>query len=85
MSTSPDQDATRTDDRLVGVLSQWLARHVEDRELLAAIERTDLDDLEPGQREAVGELVEELRDPEGHSGDLEKVVRETLEALALGG
>jgi hypothetical protein len=85
MSMSPDQEAARTDDQLVGVLSQWLARHVEDGELLAAIEGADLDDLEPGQREAVGELVEELRDPERHSGDLEKVVRETLEALALGG
>jgi hypothetical protein len=84
MSTSPDQKETRTDDQLVGVLSHWLARHVEDDELLAAIEGADLDELEPSQREAVGELVEELRDPETHSGDLEKVVRETLEALALG-
>jgi hypothetical protein len=84
MSTSRDGEATRADDALVGVLSHWLARHVGDEELLAAIERTDLDELEPAQREAVGELVDELRDPERHSGDLEKVVRETLEALALG-
>jgi hypothetical protein len=74
----------RTDDELVGLLSHWLARHVDDAELLDGIERADLDSLEPAQREAVGELVEELRDPEGHAGDLEMIVRETLEALALG-
>jgi hypothetical protein len=85
MSTSPEGQDPRADDELVGLLSHWLARHTDDAELLAGIERTDLDELEPAQREAVGELVDELRDPEGHSGDLEKVVRETLEALALGG
>jgi hypothetical protein len=85
MSTSPDRDATRADDDLVGLLSHWLARHVDDADLLAGIERTDLDELEPAQREAVGELVEALRDPNGHAGDLEMIVRETLEALALGG
>jgi hypothetical protein len=85
MSTSPDGEVTRAGDQLVGLLSHWLARHVDDAELLAGIERTDLGDLEPGQREAVGELVEELRDPDGHAGDMEMVVRETLEALALGG
>ena len=85
MSTSPDADSARADDQLVGLLSHWLARHADDAELLAGIERVDLDDLDPGQREAVGELVEELRDPNGHAGGLEMVVRETLEALAVGG
>jgi hypothetical protein len=84
MSTSPDRQTMSTGDELVGLLSHWLARHVDDAELLGGIERADLDDLEPAQREAVGELVEELRDPDGHPGDLEMIVRETLEALALG-
>lgn len=75
----------RADDQLVGLLSHWLARHVDDADLLAGIERTDLGALGPDQREAVGELVAELRDPEGHPGELEMIVRETLEALALGG
>ena len=75
----------RADDQLVGLLSHWLARHVDDADLLAGIERTDLGALGPDQREAVGELVAELRDPEGHAGELEMIVRETLEALALGG
>ena len=84
MSTSPEEEVTRADDKLVGLLSHWLARHVDDAELLAGIERTDLDELEPSKRDAVGELVQELRDPNGHAGDMEMVVRETLEALALG-
>ena len=58
--------STRPDDRLINVLSHWLARHVDDEEL----------------RE-VDELREELGRGEG-SGKLEMVVRETLEALALG-
>lgn len=80
MSTSPD---TRPDDELVNVLSHWLARHVGDEELLRVLEEVDPGKLGPEQAEAVHELAEELRSPGGR-GELERVVRETLEALALG-
>lgn len=76
MSTSPDA--------LVTTLSQWLARHVNDHELRAAAESVDVDALPPDLAEAVEELRAELRDPDGHPGELQMLVRETLEALALG-
>jgi len=70
------------DDHLVTLLSRWLARHVSDDELQREVEAADLDQLEPGQAEAV----RELRDGFGNGrGDLEMIARETLEALALGG
>ena len=74
MSTSPDD--------VVTVLSRWLARDVDETDGLRAVEHVDEDALSPEQREAVGELRDELvRGGEG--GELEMVVRETLEALAL--
>ena len=81
MSTSPD---TRADDRLVTVISRWLARHVSDEQLRAALESVDAHELAPEQTEAVEELVAELDDDHGRA-ELEMVARETLEALALGG
>ncbi|HEY7603923.1 MAG TPA: hypothetical protein VH760_06640 [Gaiellaceae bacterium] len=73
------------EDRLVGILSRWLARHVGNDQLRAEIEAAGRAGLSPGQLEAVDELLAEL-DRAGPSGrgDLEMVVRETLEALALG-
>jgi hypothetical protein len=76
MSTSPE-------DRLVNVLSQWLARHVDDDELRRELEAVDPSTLGPDQREAVQELRDQLGALDGRA-DLEVVVRETLEALALG-
>ena len=76
MSTSPDD--------LVTLLSQWLARHVDDRDLLRGLEDADAAELDPEQADAVEELKEELRAPSGR-GELEMVARETLESLALGG
>ena len=76
MSTSPDD--------LVTLLSQWLARHVDDRDLLRGLEDADAAGLDPEQADAVEELKEELRAPSGR-GELEMVARETLESLALGG
>jgi hypothetical protein len=76
MSTSPE-------NHLVNVLSHWLARHVDNTELLRELEATDTSALTPVQREAVSELREELVSRNGR-GDLEMVVRETLEAIALG-
>ena len=72
------------EDRLVNVLSQWLARHVDDDELRREVEATDTSEFAAEQKEALAELREQLAAP-GGDGDLEMVVRETLEALALGG
>jgi hypothetical protein len=76
MSTSPD-------NHLVNVLSHWLARHADNDELRAELAAADTSTLGPDQREAVEELLQELSDGNGR-GDLEMVVRETLEALVLG-
>ena len=75
--------STRPDDQLVNVLSQWLARHVDDDELLKEVDAVDPAALSERQRDAVEELRAELERADGR-GDLEMVVRETLESLALG-
>jgi hypothetical protein len=75
MSTSPDE--------LVNLLSQWLARHVDDDTLAAGLRAAQDDHLSPDQAEAVAELLDELERGESR-GELERVARETLEALALG-
>jgi hypothetical protein len=83
MSTSPDTQ--RTDDQLVTLLSQWLMGTVGNDELRKRIEEIGTEELAPGQRAAVEELLVELRNAlPGERGDLEMVVRETLEALAYG-
>jgi hypothetical protein len=76
MSTSPE-------NQLVNVLSHWLARHVDNAELLRELDAVDTSALSPAQAEAVRELREEIVSTNGR-GDLELVVRETLEAIALG-
>jgi hypothetical protein len=76
MSTSPEH-------HIVSVLSHWLARHVGDEELKRELAGADTSQLGPGERAAVEELWVELIEPTNR-GDLEMVVRETLEALALG-
>ena len=75
--------STRPDDRLVNVLSQWLARHVDDDALQAEVNAVDPAALTDQQRRALDELRDELERGDGR-GDLEMVVRETLESLALG-
>jgi hypothetical protein len=83
MSTTPDFE--RTDDQIVTLLSQWLMGAVGNDELRKRIEEIDTDELAPGCRSAVGELMVELRNAlPGERGELEKVVRETLESLAYG-
>jgi uncharacterized protein with von Willebrand factor type A (vWA) domain len=76
MSTSPE-------NHLVNVLSHWLARHVDNKELFRELEAIEMSALSPSQAEAVQELREELVSTNGR-GELEMVVRETLEAVALG-
>jgi hypothetical protein len=82
MSTSPSP-RFRADDELITLLSRWLARQLGDGGLRAAVLSTDTVELSREQREAVAEVLEEL-DRGAPRGDLEMVVRETLEALALG-
>jgi hypothetical protein len=83
MSTNPEtaHASRRADDRIVTALSQWLARHVDDGELRRRVEAVGVADLSPEQAEAVEELLAELGDDRGQN---EMLVRETLEALALG-
>jgi hypothetical protein len=80
MSTSP-KTGHRADDQIVTVLSQWLARHVSDDELRRRVEAIGIHDLSPAQAEAVEELLADLGADHGQN---EMLVRETLEALALG-
>jgi hypothetical protein len=83
MSTS--SDTQRSDDEIVTLLSHWLMGSVGNDELRKRIEEIGTDELAPGQRSAVEELLVELRNAlPGERGDLEMVVRETLEALAYG-
>ena len=73
--------AHRADDEIVTVLSQWLARHVSDEELRRRVEAIGTAELSATQTEAVEELLADLGDDRGQN---EMLVRETLEALALG-
>jgi hypothetical protein len=83
MSTSPD--TTVTEDRLIGVISKWLGRHIGNEELRRQITESGTDGLSPGQVEAVEELAQELdRVAPGQRGHVEMVARETVEVLALG-
>jgi hypothetical protein len=71
------------EDRIVNLLSHWLAKHVDDDELRRELAEVDLSTLGPEGREAVGELRVELA-RRNRGGELERSVRETLETLALG-
>jgi hypothetical protein len=83
MSTSSNSE--RTDDQIVSLLSHWLMGSVGNDELRKRIEEIGTAELAPGQRDAVQELLGELRNAlPGERGDLEMVVRETLESLAYG-
>ena len=83
MSTNPEP--ARVEDEVVSVLSHWLAAHLGNAELRRRLGSIDTSGLEAGQSEAVEELLAELADaPEGERGELEMLVRETLEAVAIG-
>jgi hypothetical protein len=82
MSTSPEPISERDDDRIVNLLSRWLARHVDDDELRRVV-TGDPGELSAEQAAAVGELRDALT-AEVPRSELEVAVRETLEALALG-
>ena len=82
MSTSPDT-SPRAADRLVSVLSHWLAGHVQDEELRVEVERVGTAELGADQADAVQELLTELRDPNAHKGELNMIARETIQTLAF--
>ncbi len=78
-------DSQRTDDEIVSLLSQWLMRTLGNDELRKRIEEIGTDELAPGQRAAVEELLVALENAfPGERGDLEMIVRETVESLAYG-
>lgn len=73
------------EDRIVTLLSRWLARHLDNRRLHEEVEAVGRDGLSTQQAEAVDELLAELAHAApADRGGVEMVVRETLEALALG-
>ena len=83
MSTSPDV-SRHAADRLVNAISHWLAGHRRDDELRAELESVGTEELGDEQREAVDELVGELRERSVSSGELNMIARETLQTLVFG-
>ena len=70
---------------IVTLLSRWLARHLDNVRLREEIVAAGRDGLSADQAEAVDELVVELEQASPNErGGVEVLVRETLEALALG-
>jgi hypothetical protein len=74
----------RAEDRIVNLLSHWLARHIGDEELRAGIAAVGTGELGDEQAEAVDELLDEFESLRDSPGELERLIRETLEAVALG-
>ena len=72
-------------DRLVNAISHWLAGHLDDDALQTELEQAGTGALGDEQREAVDELVTELRERSVSSGELEMIARETLQTLVFGG
>ena len=84
MSTSPDA-SQRADDQLVMHLSHWLTRQLGNDELRRKVQEIDTEELPPGGRQAISELLVELQDAvPGERGQLEVLVRETVETLVYG-
>jgi len=80
-----NRDTQRTDDEIVSLLSQWLMGALGNDELRKRIAEIGTAELAPGQRTAVDELLVALANAfPGERGDLEMVVRETIESLAYG-
>jgi hypothetical protein len=73
MSTSPD---------LVQTLSRWLAGHVDLGHVQEALAHPG--ELGPESQELVEELRCELARPDVSRPELQPLVRETIEAIALG-
>ena len=83
MSTTPESQ--RADDQLVTHLSHWLTRQLGNDELRRKVEEIGTDELPPGGRQAVQELLAELQTTApGERAQLEVLVRETVETLVYG-
>jgi hypothetical protein len=74
MSTSPDE--------VVQTLSRWLAGRAEVEQVEEVLAGSE--ELGPMSAELVKELREELSAPEVSRPKLQPLVRETIEAIALG-
>jgi hypothetical protein len=84
MSTNPDP-LQRADDQLVTLLSHWLTRQLGNDELRRKIVEIGTEELAPGQRDAILELLAQLATaPPGERGQLEVTIRETVETLVYG-
>jgi hypothetical protein len=78
MSTSPESTAIHT-------MSRWLAGHVGNDELRAEVARLEDAEVGPESRELLDDLRDELAHAgDDHRGDVDRLVRESLEALAYG-
>ena len=74
-----------TENEIVNLLSHWLAGHVRNDELRRRLDEIGTEGLSPGEVEVVEELRTDLAQARaGERGGLERLVRETIEALALG-
>jgi hypothetical protein len=83
MSISPENQ--RADDQIVTHLSHWLTRQLGNDELRRKVEEISTEELPPAGREAVNELLVELGSAvPGERGQLEVIVRETVETLVYG-
>jgi hypothetical protein len=77
--------STSPSDAIVTLLSEWLAFGAGPGELRARLHAIDKSDLEGEAAEAVRDLEQQLgvESPNG-CGHLERLVRETLDAVAMG-
>jgi hypothetical protein len=83
MSTTPESQ--RADDQIVTNLSHWLTRRLGNDELRRKLEEIGTDELAPGGRQAVQELIAELETTApGERAQLEVLVREAVETLVYG-
>jgi hypothetical protein len=83
MSTTPESQ--RADDQIVSYLSHWLTRQLGNDELRRKVAEVGTDELTPGGRDAVKELLTELQTAvPGERAQLEVLVREAVETLVYG-
>ena len=83
MSTTPESQ--RADDQIVTNLSHWLTRRLGNDELRRKLEEIGTDELAPGGRKPVQELVAQLETTApGERAQLEVLVREAVETLVYG-
>ena len=83
MSTS--HESQRADDQIVTHLSHWLTRQLGNDELRRKVADVGTEELAPGGRDAVRELLVELETTApGERAQLEVLVREAVETLVYG-